>query len=67
MVPSGKRRRYLCPKWHHAIPVTGVISFTASAVKTDASRIVHHAPVIQTIKKMIQLFRERCIEDVMAV
>jgi hypothetical protein len=57
VVPSGEWRRYLYPKWCHAAPVTGVVSFSTPAVNNDASRIVHHVPVIQTVKKMIQLFR----------
>jgi hypothetical protein len=28
---------------------------------------MHHAPIFQTVKQMIQLFRERYAEDVMAV
>jgi hypothetical protein len=28
---------------------------------------VHRVPVTQTVKKMIQLFREMCTEDVMVV
>jgi hypothetical protein len=67
MVPSGERRRFLYLKWCRAAPVTGVVSFSAPTVNSNASRIVHHALVIQTVKKMIQLFRERCTEDVMVV
>jgi hypothetical protein len=36
-------------------------------INDDALKNMHHAPVIQMVKKMIQLFRKRCIEDVMVV
>jgi hypothetical protein len=37
----------------------GIILFSVQAVNSDSSRIAHHAPVIQMIKKTIQLFRKK--------
>jgi hypothetical protein len=37
----------------HAATVMGVVSFTTLAINSDALRIVHHAPVIQTVKQTV--------------
>jgi hypothetical protein len=52
---------------HRNATVTCVLLTPAHPLECVASRIVHHAPVIQTVKKMIQLFKERCTEDVIVM
>jgi hypothetical protein len=37
----------------------GIISIYAHPLKCVVSRIVHHTPVIQTVKQTVQLFKER--------
>jgi hypothetical protein len=58
MVLSGKRMRYLYLGERHAATVMGAISFPVLAINSDASRIMHRASVIQTVKQIVQLPRE---------
>jgi hypothetical protein len=40
----------------------GVISVSASAINSDVLRTMHHAPIIQTVKQIVQLLSEKYAE-----
>jgi hypothetical protein len=50
-----------------AATIIGVFLTPAHPLKCVASRIMHRAPVIQTVKQTDQLFRKMYIEDVTIV
>jgi hypothetical protein len=45
----------------------GILLTPVNPLKSIALRTVHHVPVIQTVKQMVQLFRKRYTEDVTVV
>jgi hypothetical protein len=47
---------------HHVATVMGVILVPTRPLKCVISKTVHHAPVIQTVKQIVQLFKERYIK-----
>jgi hypothetical protein len=47
---------------HRGAIVTGIISFPVRPLVHVALKTVHHAPVIQADKQIVQLFRERYTE-----
>jgi hypothetical protein len=59
MVISAIWRRYLYSGKRHAATVSGVISIPAPSIECVTSRTVCHALVIQTVKEIVQLIRER--------
>jgi hypothetical protein len=62
-----KMKGYLYPVKHRAATVINVLLTSTHPLNCVASRIVHHAPVIQTVKQTVQLFRKRYTEDVTVV
>jgi hypothetical protein len=49
---------------HHVATVMDVLLTPVHPLKCVALRIVHRAPVIQTVKQTVALFRKRYTEDV---
>jgi hypothetical protein len=37
----------------------GVVSIPAPTINSDASKAVHHAPVIQTVKQIVQFLSKK--------
>jgi hypothetical protein len=52
---------------HRAATVMGVLLTPLHPLECVASRTVHHVPVIQAVKQIVQLFRKRYTEDVTAL
>jgi hypothetical protein len=54
--------RYLYPVKRRTTTVMSVLLAPAQLLKCTISRTVYHTSVIQTIKQVVQLFRERYTE-----
>jgi hypothetical protein len=59
MIFSVRRRRYLYPVKRRVATIMGIVLVPTRPLKCVVSRTMHRAPVIQTVKQTIQLFRER--------
>jgi hypothetical protein len=59
MSSGAKRKEYLYPVKHRGGTTMGVISIPAHPLQCVVLKIVRSASVIQTVKKPIQLFKEK--------
>jgi hypothetical protein len=56
MAISARRKGYKYLMKHHDVVVMAVVLIHAHPLKCIASGTVHHAPVIQIVKQIVQLF-----------